>query len=365
MTDSFSRRNFFTLAAAALTLPASVFSQEATPQQPGRGGQAQGRGQGRGQQPPAPPLELPFEATGWKCVWLDHLDYQCVDYKKAAAWYATLMNWKVRSDDGKQAVLDIGDNAGAINIRGGLTAPPPAAITDAGLGVERPKIQAIYDGFAWGIDPWDPKKVKADLEKRGLKPVADNHGDYQSFRFQDPDGFNVAVTNGTKALRRKGPATAKLPAAAPFEPTGWNTLFLDHLSFEVSNPRKSAAFYQALLGWVVRPGFDNMNVQIGDIAGAIIRGNAAFRAAARGGNTPTSVAPTKPAIGHISFGIQGWNTDKVREALIKRDVVYVNNEGKREPRPDMTGNLQSFHVPDAMGWDLQIGNKTSPTEYNQ
>ena len=79
---------------------------------------------------------------------------------------------------------------------------------------------------------------------------------------------------------------------------------------------------------------------------------------------PVSVEATKPAIGHISFGIQGWNTDKVREELIKRDVVYVSN-GKREPRLDMTGNLQSFHVPDAMGWDLQIGNKTSPTEYNQ
>ena len=24
----------------------------------------------------------------------------------------------------------------------------------------------------------------------------------------------------------------------------------------------------------------------------------------------------------------------------------------------MTGTLESFHVPDAMGWDLQIGNKT-------
>jgi catechol 2,3-dioxygenase-like lactoylglutathione lyase family enzyme len=350
MTNSFSRRDFFAFATAALTLPASVFSQA--------------RGQGRGQQPPAPPLELPFEATGWKCVWLDHLDYQCVDYKKAAAWYATLMGWKVRSDDGKQAVLDIGENSGGIIIRGGMTAPPPAAITDTGLGAERPKVQAMFDGFAWGIDPWDPKKVKAELEKRGLKPVADNRGDYQSFRFQDPDGFNVAVTNGRKALRRKGPANAKLPAPAPFEPTGWNTLFLDHISFEVSNPRKAAAFYQALLGWNVRPGTDSMNVQIGDIAGAIVRGNAAFRAAARGGNTPTEVAPARPAIGHISFGIQGWNTEKVREELIKRDVVYLIN-GKREPRPDMTGNLQSFHVPDAMGWDLQIGNKTSPTEYNQ
>src|SRR6185295_2825731 len=149
MTNSFSRRDFIALAAGAFALPASAFSQEAAPQTPARGGQAaQGRGQGRGQQPPAPPLELPFEATGWKCVWLDHLDYQCVDYKKAAAWYASLMNWKVRSDDGKQAVLDIGENSGGIIIRGGLTAPAPAAITDAGLGVDKPKIQAIFDGFA-------------------------------------------------------------------------------------------------------------------------------------------------------------------------------------------------------------------------
>lgn len=359
MTKSFSRRDFFSVTAAALTLPASVFSQAAPPQQPARG-----QGQGRGQQPPALPLELPFEATNWKCVWLDHLDYQCADYKKAAAWYATLMGWKVRSDNGKQAVLDMGENGGNMIIRGGMTAPPPAAITDAGLGAERRKIQAMFDGFAWGIDPWDPRKIKAELEKRGLKPVADNHGDYQSFRFKDPDGFNVAVTNGTKARRWKTPAKAKLPAPAPFAPTNWNTLFVDHLSIEVSNPRKSAAFYQALLGWTVRPGNDNMNVQIGDIAGAIIRGNAAFRAAARGGNTPTAVATAMPAIGHISFGIQGWNTDKVREELIKRDVVYVI-DGKREPRPDMTGNLLSFHVPDAMGWDLQIGNKTSPTQYNQ
>ena len=42
-------------------------------------------------------------------------------------------------------------------------------------------------------------------------------------------------------------------------------------------------------------------------------------------------------------------------------VVYVNKEGQREPRPDMTGTLESFHVPDAMGWDLQIGNKISPS----
>ena len=321
-------------------------------------------------QPQAPrdttPLVPPFEPTGWKTVWLDHLNYQCVDYKKAAAFYATLMGWKVRSDDGQQALLDIGESSGGILIRGGLAAPPPAAITDAGLGVSRPPVRAVFDGFAWGIDPWDENTVKRELEKRGLKPVADHHGsDYRSFRVKDPDGFDVAITNGTKANRRKGPANAKLPAPAPFEPTGWNTLYLDHISFEVPDYRRSAAFYQALLGWQVRPGNGTQaSVQIGDIAGAIIRGNAAARAAARGdASAAAAVAPAgavTAAIGHISFGIANWNTERVREELKKRDVVYVNREGQREPRPDMTGTLESFHVPDAMGWDLQIGNKIAP-----
>ena len=348
-----SRRIFLQAVAAAAAAAPAFAQQPAAP---------------RGNQAPrdTTPLVPPFESTGWKTVWLDHLNYQCMDYRKAAAFYSTLMGWKVRSDDGKQALLDIGDNSGGILIRGGLAAPPPAAITDAGLGAERPPVQAVFDGYAWGIDQWDTDKVKAALEKRGLHPVADHHGDYKSFRVKDPDGFDVAITNGNKANRRNTPATAKLPAPAPFAPTGWNTLYLDHISFEVPDFRRSAAFYQALLGWDVRPGNGSqVSVQIGDIGGAIIRGNAAARATARG-DAAAAAALSKPvngvsaAIGHISFGIANWNTERVRDELKKRDVVYII-KGEREPRPDMTGTLESFHVPDAMGWDLQIGNKISPS----
>src|SRR3954447_9597072 len=240
-----SRRQLLMALAAAVAVPAAAFGQEA--------------GRGRGQAPrDTTPLVPPFEATGWKTVWLDHLNYQCTDYKKAAAFYATLMGWKVRSDDGKQASLDIGENSGGIIIRGGLAAPPPAAITDAGLGVNRPPIHAVFDGFAWGIEPWDTDKVKAELEKRGLKPVADNHGsDYRSFHVKDPDGFDVAITNGTKKNRRTTPANGKLNAPLPleptgplpFEPTGWKTMYLDHISFGVSSYKESVAFYETLLGW--------------------------------------------------------------------------------------------------------------------
>jgi len=196
-----SRRLFLQAVAAAASAPA--FAQEPA---------------ARGNQAPrdTTPLVPPFESTGWKTVWLDHLNYQCVDYKKAAAFYSTLMGWKVRSDDGKQAMLDIGENSGGILIRGGLAAPPPAAITDAGLGVNRPPVQAVFDGYAWGIDQWDTDHVTAALEKRGLHPIADHHGDYKAFRVKDPDGFDVIITNGTRANRRKTPAAGKLPAPAPF-----------------------------------------------------------------------------------------------------------------------------------------------------
>ena len=48
------------------------------------------------------PAKLPFAPTGWKTVALDHFGMQATDYKKEAAYYATLMNWKVRSDDGRR-----------------------------------------------------------------------------------------------------------------------------------------------------------------------------------------------------------------------------------------------------------------------
>ncbi len=70
------------------------------------------------------PAQLPFEPTGWKTVLLDHFSMQVADYEKEAAYFAALMNWKVRSDDGTKAALDIGD-WGGLALRGGYQALPP------------------------------------------------------------------------------------------------------------------------------------------------------------------------------------------------------------------------------------------------
>ena len=203
------------------------------------------------------------------------------------------MNWKIRSDDGKQAVLDIGDWGGLV-LRGGYQAPPPPPAADAAAAsrsrrraaAARPRAPrlAVFDGFCWGIEPWDAKNVEAELRKRGLTPVADNDGkDFQSFHVKDPDGFDLQISNGSRKNRRQGAASGKTSAPAPFEATSWKTVWLDHISFEVSNYKETVAFYTALLGW--KPGTDEGSqnqCEIGDIGDIIIR---------RGGGGNRGAAP--------------------------------------------------------------------------
>jgi len=56
-----------------------------------------------------------------------------------------------------------------------------------------------------------------------------------------------------RCIRAYGsPACNTDPIPRPFEPTGWRTTALEHLTFRVADPQKEAAFYGALMGWTVR-----------------------------------------------------------------------------------------------------------------
>src|SRR5207245_5530209 len=150
-----SRRQLLqALGLAAVIRPAAALAQ----------GQCGGARAGTPECDPTP-AKLPFEPTGWKTVLLDHFSCQVIDYPKEAAYYAALMNWKIRSDDGKQAMLDIGDWGGLL-LRGGYVAPPPPPAAEAppagrgGRGGPRAPRNAAFDSFCWGIEPWDAKKVE-------------------------------------------------------------------------------------------------------------------------------------------------------------------------------------------------------------
>ncbi|GDX87487.1 hypothetical protein LBMAG44_14000 [Gemmatimonadota bacterium] len=329
-------------------------------------------------------LPPPFAPTGWKTIHFDHFKLQCAEPRLEAAYYATLMNWKVRSDDGDKIVLDIGDNFGAVEIRGGYVAPPaptpapaapPAGAGDSsagrggrgagaaagGRGGARIPLRAVWDSFCWGIDNWDTKKVEAALTERGLNPVADHNGkDFQSFHVKDPDGFDVQISNGSKQNRRTAPAKGALPAPAPFAPTTWKTLWLDHISFGVTDYKESAAFYNALLGWKLGADEGSQNtMEIGpEIGGIIVRGGNRFApegqraAGGRGGQASVRRA----SMGHISFGISGWDAAGVKAELDKRGLTGRADTGGRGDI--LTAPYQSYHTTTPNGYDLQIGNRT-------
>jgi len=348
-----SRRQLLAALGVAVALrPAAALAQ----------GQCGGARAGTPECDPTP-AKLPFEPTGWKTVLLDHFSCQVVDYPKEAAYYAALMNWPIRSDDGKQAVLDIGDWGGLV-LRGGYQAPPapPATPTSpagdaaaggrgGGRGGPRAPRLAAFDGFCWGIDPWDAKRVEAELRTRGLSPVADNQGkDFQSFHVKDPDGFDLQISNGNRKNRRQGPATGKTSAPAPFASTAWKTVWLDHISFEVSNYKETAAFYHALLGWKLGKDEGSQNqCEIGDVGDIIIRRGGGGN---RGAAPPTTPPARRAAMGHISFGIAGFDPDQVKAELEKRGLTAREDTGGRGDIH--TASYKSYHTTTPNGFDLQI-----------
>lgn len=170
----------------------------------------------------------------------------------------------------------------------------------------------------------------------------------------------VAAAPGAAAVAAQTPATAASSGPAP-----WKTVWLDHISYQVADYKRSTEFYKNLMGWEVRNdnGTSQASLNIGNIGGIIIRNRPAAAAnaqrAANAQPTPPSDAqpPRRPrppltgVINHISYGIEPWDTDKVKAELERRGL---------NPRPDMQGDtFKSFHVFDPDGWDLQISNKTS------
>ena len=353
------------------------------------------------------PFKAPFDPTGWKTVLLDHFNMQVTDAEREAAFYAALMGWKVRSNDSKEIYMDIGD-WGGVKIRGGYVptgggrggGPGGAGGAGRGPGGGRggadstgrgrggggggggagdashmapcttPKTEgvpnggALWDGFCWGIEPWDTNKVEAALKARGLNPVADHSGDdFRSFHVKDPDGMDLQISNGNKRNRRRTPANGKLNVPPPFEPTGWKTMYLDHISFAVTSYKESVAFYEALLGWkgLGDEGSQNETMISPEIGGLLIRGGNA--------TAPNFVMPTprRAVMNHISFGITPFDPDKVSAELCARGLQARVDTGSIASSPDKekdihTATYKSLHTRTPNNYDLQISAKISGSQ---
>src|SRR6185295_6681723 len=115
----------------------------------------------------------------------------------------------------------------------------------------------------------------------------DPSNDFYSFHVKDPDGMDVQISNGNKKNRRRTPANGKLNVPLPFEPTGFKTVYLDHISYQVTSYKETVAFYEALLGWrgLGDEGSQNETEIAPEIGGLLIRGPNA--------TSPTFVMPAQ------------------------------------------------------------------------
>jgi catechol 2,3-dioxygenase-like lactoylglutathione lyase family enzyme len=153
------------------------------------------------------------------------------------------------------------------------------------------------------------------------------------------------------------PATSLAQSAAPKAP--WKTVHLDHISYSVTDYKRSAAFYSSLMGWEIANdnGTNQATLRIGQLGEIIIRNarpsaEASARQAqsASGPGAQANRPPVTGVINHISYGIEPWDTEGVKAELEKRGLT---------PRVDNVGeNFKSWHVLDPDGWDLQISNQT-------
>ncbi len=221
-------------------------------------------------------------------MWLDHITYQCTDYTKAAAFYSALMGWKVRNDDGKHAVMDIGDDVGGIIMTNGFVAPPAPAGTGPG---------GRYGGRAWRRTRWWPRRSAADGRDHaislGHRAVEHDEGRsgaqearpqsgrrsrrrFQSFHIKDPDGFDIQVTqrHEGESSQGRGERQASRRPRHSRRPDGRRCGSTTSRTAAPTSAHRGLLRGALVLGaGPLRPG-NQSQVHIGDVGGAIIRNRA-------------------------------------------------------------------------------------------
>jgi catechol 2,3-dioxygenase-like lactoylglutathione lyase family enzyme len=161
----------------------------------------------------------------------------------------------------------------------------------------------------------------------------------------------MGVTAGPAALAaaQKPAQPSSIPPSR--SPAPWRTVWLDHISYVVSDYRRSTAFYRDLMGWEIihDDGQKQCTMKVGNVGGIIIRNRAGYEGLDENTNRPSITG----LIDHVSWGIEPWDTAKVKAELETRGL---------NPQPDMIGKFQSFHLRDPDGWDLQISNQKDTSE---
>jgi catechol 2,3-dioxygenase-like lactoylglutathione lyase family enzyme len=174
-------------------------------------------------------------------------------------------------------------------------------------------------------------------------------------------------------------ASAQTPAGTQAQKSPLKALELDHISYQVADYKVTRDFYADLLGMEVKNDTGrqcelyfgnsmllarNRNRPQGANAAPATAATpapatAAPAAGAGGGGGRGNRPPVTSLVDHISYRVYNWDTDQVKEELIRRKLLTA------EARPDTGGGItgySSFHVSDPDGFNLQISGFAGPND---
>jgi catechol 2,3-dioxygenase-like lactoylglutathione lyase family enzyme len=160
-----------------------------------------------------------------KFVALDHIEISVPDAAKSAAFYARVFGGPIwKNNKTPRRYVKFGPRY---------------------IAVEQGREPFGADHFSAGIQDFQIAAIHNYLTQRGIA-----YKDYPSGKdlsVTDPDGIHLQLsadfTWGPMEGATASPDPVQTPAQPIFEPTG-----LDHILLNVSDPEKSAAFYEKILG---------------------------------------------------------------------------------------------------------------------
>jgi catechol 2,3-dioxygenase-like lactoylglutathione lyase family enzyme len=172
------------------------------------------------------------------------------------------------------------------------------------------------DHICPGIGGYDSASVKSALEQRGFAPRETAVGWYVA----DPEGIQIQLWTENSWSKLSNAAPEKLSGSEEplFRATG-----LDHILIQVTDPEKSAKFYERLFGPVSQRGNDRIWFRVGT-------GRIGLRSLESGG----------PAVHH--FCVSTSERIDYDAALQKLEAL-----GARPVKPEVQG-APEFHDPDGI-----------------
>ena len=179
---------------------------------------------------------------------------------------------------------------------------------------------------------------------------------------------NLAIA-ASAAVAMTGTAEAQATGAAGI-PNGpaFKTVELDHISYQVTDYRVTRDFYADLMGMDVKNDNGRNQCELWFGNNMLLARNkfrqqegapAPAAAAVAGGRGPRK--PATSLVDHLSYRIYSWDTDQVKDELMRRKLL-TENAG-----PDTNGgpNYSSWHVDDPDGFNLQISGWAGPKDSTQ